>query len=296
MSDSTPSFRPFDPAESIDPLAASVVGLSTRRHRASGVAWRDGVVVTSAAALWHAHGVSVVLPNGEPIDAELRGLDPTTDLAAIAVPAASLPPCARAQAAPRVGADAFALGRRPSGALQATFGRIGAVGGEWRTWRGGRIDAFIELDGVLRPGFEGAPVADASGAVLGVASHSFTRHTAVAVPAATVERVVDELLAHGRVRRGYLGIAAQPVRATLEGVAVEGLLVSSIGDDGPAARAGLQVGDVIVQAAGAPTPSLDALRGALGAGARVSLTLARGGQRTTIEVEVGERAARGRCG
>jgi S1-C subfamily serine protease len=296
MSDSAPSFTPFDPGEAIERLAPSVAGLATRRNRASGVAWRDGVVVTSAAALWHAHGVSIVLPSGEPVDAELRGLDPTTDLAAIAVPSSSLPPGARAQAAPRVGSDAFALARRPSGQLQATFGRIGAMAGEWRTWRGGRIDAFIELDGVLRPGFEGAPVADASGAVVGIASHAFTRHTAVVVPAATVDRVVDELLAHGRVRRGYLGIAAQPVRATLEGVAVEGLLVSSIADDGPAARAGLQVGDVIVQAAAAPTPSLDALRNAVGAGARVPLVVARGGQRTTLEVEVGERAARSCCG
>src|SRR5205085_10543149 len=111
------------------------------------------------------------------------------------------------------------------------------------------------------------------------------------LPAATVDRVLDQLLAHGHVQQGYVGIAAQPVRATLDGAAVDGLLVSSVADDGPAARAGLLVADVIVKVAGEPVASLDALRERLKVGAQVSMLVSRGGKAQELTLDVGERAA-----
>jgi len=200
-----------------------------------------------------------------------------------------------ADAAPRVGDFVFAVGRKPSGLVQASFGHVGATTGEWRTWRGGRVDRLIQLDGGLYPGLEGAPVADMSGRVLGIASPAFSRHHGIVLPAATVDRVLDQLLAHGRVRQGYLGIAAQPVRATLDGTPVDGLLVSSVADDGPAARAGLQVADVIVAVGGEPVTSLHALRDRLQPGTHVDVRVSRGGHAHELTLDIAERPTR-RCG
>jgi S1-C subfamily serine protease len=280
----------------VERLAASVVGIATRRHGSSGVLWRDGVVVGSAQALWRASALSLVLPDGEQVPGELRGLDGATDLAAVSVASGAMPLAERAaDAGPRVGDFVFAVGRKPSGLTQASFGHVGAATGEWRTWRGGRVERLIQLDGGLYPGFDGAPVADTSGRVLGIASSAFSRHHGIVLPVATVDRVLEQLLAHGRVRQGYVGIAAQPVRATLDGAPVDGLLVSSVADDGPAARAGLRVSDVIVKVAGEPVGSLHALRDRLQAGAEVEMVVARGGQAHTLTLQVGERAA-SRCG
>ena len=293
----TPSTHPsFDTAAlpaAVERLAASVVGLAMHRGAASGVVWQPGVVVTTASALWRARRLQVVLPNGEPVAGELRGMDPSTDLAVVGIDAAKTPAAERADAAePRVGDFVFAVGREPSGRVQASFGHVGAAAGEWRTWRGGRVERLVRLDGGLYPGLAGAPVADAAGLVLGVASPALSRHHGVVLPVATVDRVLAQLLAHGRVRHGYLGVAAQPVRASLDGQGVEGLLVSSLADDGPAALAGMLVGDVVVSAGGQPVTSIETLRDLLGAqpvGSALPLTVVRGGRAVELSVSVVER-------
>ena len=285
----TPTSPP-DLPDSVERLAASVVGLATRRHGSSGVLWRDGVAVGSASALWRSSGVALVLPDGEQVQGELRGIDGATDLAAVSFTSGAMPVAARAAGAPpRIGDFVFAVGRKPSGLTQASFGHVGAVAGEWRTWRGGRVERLIQLDGGLYPGFDGAPVADASGQVLGIATSAFSRHHGVVLPAATIDRVLDSLLAHGRVPQGWLGIAAQPVRATLDGAAVDGLLVSSVADDSPAAQAELRVGDVIVKVGGEPVASLGALRDRLQVGVQVTLLVSRGGQAHELALNVAER-------
>jgi serine protease Do len=286
---------PSDLPDTVERLAASVVGLVTRRHRSSGVLWRNGVVIGSASALWRSSSVSLVLPDGEQVQGEVRGVDGGTDLTAVTFSSGAMPVAERAAAAaPRAGDFVFAVGREPSGLTQASFGHVGSAGGEWRTWRGGRVDRLIRLDGGLYPGLDGAPVADASGQVLGIASSAFSRHHAVALPVATVDRVLDQLLAHGRVQQGYIGIAAQPVRATLDGAAVDGLLVSSVAEDGPAGRAGLLVADVIVKVGGELVGSLEALRELLQVGAQVRVLVARGGRGHELSLEVAERPS-GHC-
>jgi S1-C subfamily serine protease len=282
--------------DAVERLSNTVVGVATRRHAASGVVWRPGVVVTSAAALWRASRVSVVLPDGEHVEAEVRGRDGATDLAALTFAGASALPAEHdAAALPRVGDFVFAVGRDTSGLTQASFGHVGSIAGAWRTWRGGRVDRLIRLDGGLYPGLSGAPVATVAGQVIGVASAALSRHHGVVLPVTTVDRVLDQLLAHGRVQQGYLGIAAQPVRATLDGVALDGLLVSEVAEDGPAARAGVLVSDVIVKVGGEPAGTLDALRDGLQVGVPVKLLVSRGGTGREFEVEVGERPV-ARCG
>ncbi|HSW25205.1 MAG TPA: S1C family serine protease [Burkholderiaceae bacterium] len=288
--------EPLPLADAVERVAASVVGLATRRQRCAGVLWRAGVAVGSASALWRASSVAVVLPDGEQVDGTVRGIDPSTDLAVVTFADRGTPPVEHSADVPvRVGDAVFAVGREPSGAVQASFGHVGAVAGAWRTWRGGRVERLIRLDGGLYPGLAGAAVGDASGHVLGVASQAFSRHHGVVLPAATIQRVVDQLLTHGRVQQGYLGIAAQPVRALRDGVAVDGLLVSSVADDGPAARAGLLVGDVIVTLGGQAVGSLEGLRERLQVGAQVDLDVARGGRAHSLSVQVAERP-HSRCG
>lgn len=282
--------EPLPLADAVERVAASVVGVVARRQRGAAVVWREGVAVTSASNLWRARGVAAVLPDGEQVDATVRGIDAATDLAVVSFADRGVPPVVRdGEAGPRVGDVVFAVGREPSGAVQASFGHVGAVAGAWRSWRGGAIERLIRLDGGLYPGLAGAAVSDATGRLLGVASPMFSRHHGVVLPVATVERVVEQLLTHGRVRQGYLGIAAQPVRAQRDGVGVEGLLVSSVADDGPAARAGLLVGDVIVALGGHGVNSLDALRERLQVGAQVEIAIARGGRAQTLAMQVAER-------
>jgi S1-C subfamily serine protease len=261
--------------------------------------WREGVVVASASTLWRASRVAVVSPDGEQVEGTVRGIDPATDLAVVSFAArrTAMPivPDADAAANVRVGDVVFAAGRDPSGHLQASFGHIGAVAGPWRTWRGGQLDRLIRLDGGLYPGLLGSAGADANGRVLGIASAAFSRHHGVVVPAATIDRVVGPLLTHGRVARGYLGIAAQPVRAQRDGDAVDGLLVTSVADDSPAARADLLVGDVIVTLAGEPAGSLEQVREHLQVGAQIELGISRGGRAQTLSLQVTERPHT-RCG
>jgi serine protease Do len=291
----TPSSSPSLP-DTVERLAASVVGLASRRHRGAGVLWRPGVLVASASTLWRLSTVALVLPGGEQVPGEVRGTDGGTDLAAVSFDSGALPAAEHAAGpAPRVGDFVMAVGREPSGLTQASFGHIGSVAGEWRTWRGGRVEQWIRLDGGLYPGLDGAPVASASGHLLGIASSAFSRHHGVVLPVATVDRVLEQLLAHGRVQQGYLGIAAQPVRATLDGAAVDGLLVSSVVDAGPAARAGLRVADVIVRVGGEPVDSLEALRDRLQVGTQVPVRVSRGGQALDLVLDVAQRPS-ARCG
>jgi len=283
-------------ADAVARIAASVAGVAHRRGAAAGVVWEPGVIATSASAVGRAGEVTLAMPDGESVAGRVRGVDPGTDLAAVSFDGASPPAVERSASVPRAGDFVFAVGREPSGLVQASFGHVGAAAGEWRSWRGGRVDRLVRLDGGLYPGFDGAPVADALGHCLGVASSAFSRHHAVVLPPATVDRVLGALLAHGRVPQGYLGIAAQPVRALLDGQGTDGLLVSSVADEGPAARAGLMVGDVIVRAAGQPVASIEELRRLIGAkpvGSRLQLQASRGGHAVDLTLEVSERPVRG---
>ncbi len=281
---------------SVARVAASVLGVATRRHRSAGVLWRPSVLVGSASALWRASSVALTLPDGEQVQGQVRGIDGATDLAAVQFDSAALPVAEHATAAAaQVGDFVFAVGREPSGLTQASFGHVGMAGGAWRTWRGGRVDHLIRLDGGLYPGLSGAAVANASGQVLGVASDAFSRHHGVVLPVATVDRVLDQLLAHGRVQNGYVGVAVQAARVVRDGSPVDGLLVSSLAEDGPAARAGLLVGDVIVQLGDTPVSTPEALRDLLQVGSQVRLSLVRGGQPHAVTLGVDPRPA-GRCG
>lgn len=285
-------------------VARSVVGIVAMRRgpAASGCLWRNDVVVAPAHAVGRAQQVRVVLPDGEPASGTVKGADPGTDIAVLALDGAAGLAAGEhgADVERRIGEFVFAVARDGSGLAQASFGHIGAVSGAWRSWRGGRIDRLLRLDGGLYPGFSGAPVADVSGQVIGVATAALSRVHGIVLPVATVDRVVAQLLERGRIAHGWLGIAVQPVRladaqaAALDVEAGAGLLVTSVADAGPAAAAGVLLGDTLVALGGARVASIGELHDALGGekiGARLRATVLRAGARTELTIEVGERAA-----
>lgn len=301
---SEPTF-PSSVADAVERVAPSVAGVRARRLGTStALCWRPGVLVTAASAVGSAERVQVVLADGSAVAGTVRGADPGTDLAVITAEG-NWPVAERRLDPPaRVGDFVFAVGRDAAGMVHASFGHVGAVGDAWRTWRGAQVDRYVRLDGGLYPGHMGAPVCDPQGQVLGIASAALARHHGIVLPAATVDRVADTLLAHGRVRRGHLGIAAQPVplspamRSAADVESDTGLLVSGIGDDGAAARAGLLVGDILVSVGGRAVPSIEALRDLLGGdqiGSRLRVVLLRGGRREALSVEVDEKRWEPRC-
>lgn len=294
-------------ADAVDAVAASVVGLGTRRHGlAAGVIWKPGMVVTTASAIGrHAREVQVFQPDGETMPARVRGTDWSTDLAVVTMTNEQLRPAVRrVDPLVRVGDFVFAAGRDSSGTLQASFGRVGATGGAWRTWRGGAVDRFVRLDGGLYPGLSGALVADTRGQVIGVASAMLSRHHGVVLPVETVDRVSETLLKHGRVARGHLGIVTQPVavppgvRADAPDLPQTGLLVTGVVEDAPAGKAGVMVGDILLTLDGHPIHDIGTLREVLGTeqiGTQMRLQLLRGGQVMELTVDVAERETACRC-
>jgi S1-C subfamily serine protease len=149
---------------------------------------------------------------------------------------------------------------------------------------GGRLDRYIESDRQIPHGFAGGPLIDADGQVIGMNTRTLLRGTDLAIPTATLQRVVGELQAHGGVRRGYLGVGTYPVAG--------GALVASVEDRGPAAAAGVLVGDVLVELDGVAIAGPDALRTVLGdrPGRVVKLVLQRGGARQELDVTLGSKA------
>lgn len=283
----------------VDTLGASTLAVRGRRHAvASAVVWQDGIVVTAAHVFRRTPAAATLVgAEGRSIEATLVGIDSATDLAVFRlVGDPALPKVAIGDAASvRAGHLAIAVGRSGDGDLVASAGLVNRASGPWQTWLGGAVDRLIRLDGGVYEGLSGAPVADAGGAVIGIATSALSRHYGVVVPASTVSRVVAALVSGGRVGRPWLGIGAQPV--PLPGSGGTGLLVSALVPSGPAERAGLLIGDIIVRAAGAAASDLAALRTALAGsiGQPATLAILRGGEAKDLQIEVGERPAERRC-
>lgn len=281
----------------VERTAPSVLRVEGRRHRpASGVAWSEDVVVTAHHALeWD--DVSVGLPEGKADQASLVGRDPGTDLAVLRVPGARLSPALWTDLdGLKVGHLVVAVSR-PGRTAQARLGLVAAVADAWRTPSGGKVDRYLQMDLALHAGFSGSALVDVAGRVRGLNTAGLLRGTATAMPTSTVRRVVESLLAHGQMRRGYLGIGAQPVRLPggVEGGQAAALLISSVQADSPASRAGLMLGDVLMALDGHPLahpadllPLLDEDR--IGATSRARIL--RGGEVREVDVVIGARADR----
>jgi serine protease DegQ len=294
-----------DLAGAVERAARSVVAIHARpRIAASGIYWRDGVVVAASHTIRKEQEIAITLPNGTRTTAHLLGRDGGTDLAVLRL---DTPPTSGAAAVPafapgdalRVGALVLAVGRPGDDGVSTSLGVISALSDRWRTWSGGEIERLVRLDLSIYDGFSGGALVDADGDVLGVNCSALARGTPLTIPNATVDRVVDAILTRGHVARAYLGVAMQPARLTTalaERLRLDdphGVLVVMVESDSPADRAGLLVGDLIVAASGKPVSEPQDVAELLGAeqvGAALELSVVRGGERQSVTVTVGERA------
>ncbi len=308
-------------ANTVEAVSPSLVRVESRRRLpGTGIVWSSGtgesLVVTAHHIIERPDNIGIGIDGGDTTNAVLVGRDPESDIAILRVQA-DLPAANwNKDEDLKVGHLVLALGR-PGDDVQATLGVVSALrtledtrrhkrehgrgrkqrGGGWGFgWGPGRLMTFVQTDVVMYPGFSGGPLVDASGAVRGMNTSGF-RGASITLPTTVIARVADALLTHGRIRRGFLGVGAQPARlpdALAEKRDQEtGLLIVSVEADSPAANAGLLVGDIIVALDGESVTNLDELLALLSGervGKDVPVSLVRGGQPIDISVTIGERA------
>ncbi|AZN95854.1 serine protease [Mesorhizobium sp. M9A.F.Ca.ET.002.03.1.2] len=267
--------------------APATASFATHQHRtATAFHWNDGYFVTAEEAVEAGEEIELTLSSGDKVKAELVGRDPSTGTALLnPAGAPDLPPLAEAGTV-RPGNLAIAVGNSEGAAL-AVFGTVGEVGPAWRSMRGGTIDRRINLAVNAGSRFEGGPVLDAKGALIGMLLFGPRRRPLV-MPYETIERAVATLREKGHVARGYLGAGLHPVRNG----DTHGAMVMSLDDNGPAKAAGLHLGDIIVSWNGEAVHGPRELIRKLGpdsAGASVTLGVVRGGERRDVAVTIGEK-------
>lgn len=294
----------------VDRLSPAVVGVAVagrrgRRSRPEGqgsgfIFTPDGFALTNHHVVAGAGDVRVQLPGGDTLRADVVGSDPDTDVAVLRLNASELPYATLGDSgAVRVGQLAIAIGNPLGFQSSVTAGVVSALGRSLRSSNGRLVDDVIQTDAALNPGNSGGPLADSRGEVIGV-------NTAVIMPAQgiclavainTAEIVAAELIQHGRVRRAYLGLAVQNVRlepgaARALGMPGGGARVTGVEPDGPAARAGLQEGDVLVAVDDIAIAGVDDLHRSLTgdrAGRELRAEILRDGERLTLVLESAER-------
>jgi S1-C subfamily serine protease len=274
-------------ADLIRAAAPSLVSVQSERARSTGFSWRPGLIVAAEDALPDDGEVSIVAHDRTSNPAQIVGRDPSSDVALLRVARTDLPKAPAPAEAPAAGALAVVAGAR-EGAPSAALGVVSFVGPQWRSLRGGVIDARIELDAALTRSSEGGLALDAEGRAFGMAVFGPRRRTLV-IPLATIDRIAELLATKGRIARGYLGLGLQPVKLDAGGI---GAMAISVEAKGPGAAAGVRQGDIIVAWNGEPIRGVHHLVRALGpdsVGKSVRLTLRRAGEPVEATLTIGER-------
>ncbi len=288
-------------AGAVERVAGAVVAVHARpRLPSTGVHWRPGIIVTADHTVRSDEDITIARPDGRTVAASLIGRDPGTDLAVLRVQDTDLPAAELGDPGSlKVGHIVLAVGYGP----RASWGIVSALGGRWHSWRGGEIDQLLRLDLTLYPGFSGGPLVDIQGRVVGINTSGLSRQLELAIPVSTVARVADELIDKGRVSRGFLGVGLQPVRLpeslrrTLTAAPEIGLIVVSVQPDGPAAKSGLLLGDVLITLDDTPVGApedVQAVVGARSVGSTITATILRAGAPAEARITVGERPPRRR--
>ena len=290
-----------DLANAVETASISVVRVEARRGNAStGIIWTGrGHILTADHTIEREEGIPIGLGDGRSLTARLVARDPGTDLALLHVDATDLHVAERAaDAEARVGNIVLALGRPGQAGVMASLGIVSALGGPWRTARGGQIERYVRTDATLYPGFSGGPLVDAAGRVVAINSWTLSQGAGLAIPVETAARVADAL-EHGGVRRAYLGVSTQvvalpaAVRAKLGGTGDRGLMLTGVEADGPAEKSGLLIGDVLLEMDGAALHDTDTLLNQLSAarvGSQATFKLVRAGEIHEHAVTLGQRS------
>jgi len=283
-------------ADAVAAASPSVVQVQGRRRPASGLVYADNVVLTTVRALGRGDGLHVRRDDGRTLDAELAGWDPTTSLAVLRVPGLETRPIAPAASPARVGHLALAVARSWSNAVTASAGIVSVIGGPLRTGHRRAIDQVIRTTAPMHDGFAGGAFLETSGALVGIATAAAIRGLGVVIPASIAWKTAATVLEHGGLKRGFLGLAGQPVALPDNqpgaGAREQALLVVGVTSGSPASAAGVLIGDVLLEFDGhaveSPEELLDLLLGDR-VGRAVPLKVLRGGALTEMTVTVGER-------
>ena len=292
-------------ARETDRAAASVVAIHTEaRGSSSGVIWRTGIIITAEHALRRDEEIQVTLPDGRVVPATLAGRDASTDLAVLkCVEAASLVAEISDAATIKPGSLVLVVGRTRASGPVAALGAVSLVAPERRTWIGAPLSPYVRLDVGLQPTAVGGAVIDAYGRAIGMATPRFARFGAIAVPTSTVNRVVDALLRTGHIPHGYLGVGLHPIRLpdalrqSLQRNEKTAAMVVEVEPDGPAHKAGIMIGDLLISFGGHPIMRVEDVHAQLAAeaiGKPVVVKLVRGGAAQETSVVVGERTHGGK--
>jgi serine protease DegQ len=290
-------------AQATEKAGKVVVAVEGRRHPASGVLFTHDSVVTTSHTVAREEEVTVVLSAGTKASARFAGSDPGTGLAVLrlhhSVPDA--PPLWGKALSLRVGELVLALGRSWRGNVVASAGILsGLINSPWKTWRGGELDQFIRPDLTFYPGFSGGPMVNSKGEILGINTSGLHR-SGITIPSATVARVAQELLEKGRVERPYLGLAMQAValpeslRSKLNLKVSEGLLIVHVEPASPAEKAGVLLGDILIEIQGKPVADIEAVQQVLHSakiGSTLEVGLARAGNAAKVKIKLEARPAR----
>ncbi len=286
-----------DLSAAIGPSVVAVEG--QQRSYSSGVHWRKNLVVTAEHTVRRDEEFRVILSNQKEMPAKVIGRDSGTDIALLQVEQLDVPVAkTRSSQDIRVGEIMLVLGRSPNSGINASAGIISAVSGSWRTWRGGQLDSYLRLDATVFSGSSGGAVVDHEGRIVGIATNALSRVAGLAIPASTIEKVIDALLKHGAVPRGYIGVGLQQValpesfKKSFSLDAGQGLMVFSVEPSGAAEKGGILVGDILLEVDGKSTANVEDLQNALvqeTIGKRLVVQLIRGGEMKRLTIEVGER-------
>ena len=278
---------------------ASVVGVGQRRGAGSGIVLGQGQVLTNAHNV-HGDQLTVTFAGGRTAQGSVAGRDIDGDLAVISVDTGEAPALPWADGAPaQIGDPVFALANPGGRGPRVTFGFVSGVDRAFRGPRGRRISGSLEHTAPLLPGSSGGPVVDAGGRLLAINTSRLGEGFYLAIPADEALRGRADTLARGESAQSpRLGVAIAPnflarrLRRAVGLPDAEGLLVRDVVEDGPAARAGVGQGDLIVAAAGQPVRTPDDLFDALQAaqGGTIELKLIRGTDELTVQVTLGEHA------
>jgi S1-C subfamily serine protease len=261
---------------------------------ATGIVWADGIIVTADHVIERDEDITVTAADGKSVGATIAGRDPGSDLAVLRAQT-GLQPAPRSQDA-KVGHLVLAVGRPGDSGLTAAMGVISAIGGPWQSGRGATVEGYIRADVTMYPGFSGGPLIDAAGNVLGINTSGISRIGGVTIPVAAAEKVIQPLMAHGRLKRGFLGLTSQVVplsKSIAEAAGQEtGLLVARVASGTPAEQGGVLIGDIVIGLGGQPVQDTDALQRLLSpdrVGQPAPLRIVRGGELRELTVTIGER-------
>ncbi len=263
---------------------------SSHRH-VSAILWQPDAFVTSEQAIGDRDEYEIVTASGATAVARIAGRDTGTNVLVLRTDT-PLATATAPRSAAAVGTLALALGADAEGATTARLGLISAVGSQWYSRAGGRIEQRIALDIRLGRTEEGGPVLDSEGGLLGMSTLG-PPGVVLAIPAATLDRVVPQLLRDGHVARGWLGLGLQPVAIPepLRAAAGQttGMMVMSIAENGPGAVAGVKAGDILLTIDGSSMRGVRRVIAGLddtSVGKTVELRLIRGGEVSALSVVV----------